>query len=132
METYDPQAIETKWQQLWESENAFHTPNAGPEDRDAYYVPPNAIPSQHLLPLEEIIAATFRQRTNTKKVNVEYDRLLERYGSELRILLDLPEEELADGTPSRIVDGIMKVRRGEVQITPGYDGEYGKIELFSS
>ena len=65
-------------------------------------------------------------------MNVEYDRLLDRYGSELRILLDLPEEELADGTPSRIVDGIMKVRRGEVQITPGYDGEYGKIELFSS
>ena len=28
MDTYDPQAIETKWQQLWESENAFHTPNA--------------------------------------------------------------------------------------------------------
>ena len=101
-------------------------------DRDAYYVPPNAIPSQYLLPLEEIIAAAFRQRTNTKKVNVEYDRLLDHYGSELRILLDLPEEELADGTPSRIVDGIMKVRRGEVQITPGYDGEYGKIELFSS
>jgi leucyl-tRNA synthetase len=38
METYDPQAIETKWQQLWESENAFHTPNAGPEAGDAYYV----------------------------------------------------------------------------------------------
>jgi uncharacterized protein (TIGR00375 family) len=99
-------------------------------DRKAGYVPPMRIPSRYLLPLEEIIAAAVGQRTNTKKVNVEYDRLLDRYGSELRILLDLDETELQDGTPSRIVEGIMKVRRGDVQITPGYDGEYGKIALF--
>jgi len=101
-------------------------------DRTAKYVPPNVIPSRHLLPLEEIIAAAVGQRANTKKVNTEYDRLLDRYGPELRILLDLEEEELADGTPPRIVEGIMKVRRGEVHITPGYDGEYGKIQLFTT
>ncbi len=101
-------------------------------DRTAKYIPPDAIPSQYLLPLEEIIAAAVGQRTNTKKVNTEYDRLLDRYGAELRILLDLAEEELADGTPPRIVEGIMKVRRGEVDITPGYDGEYGKIQLFTT
>ncbi|MBM4255444.1 MAG: DNA helicase UvrD [Deltaproteobacteria bacterium] len=99
-------------------------------DRDVGYAPALPIPSRYLLPLEEIIAAAVGQRTNTKKVNVEYDRLLDRYGSELRILLDLDEKEFADGTPPRIVAGIMKVRRGEVQITPGYDGEYGKIALF--
>src|SRR5436190_6994795 len=38
METYDPQAIETRWQKLWEDENAFHTPNAGPDAGNAYYV----------------------------------------------------------------------------------------------
>jgi uncharacterized protein (TIGR00375 family) len=99
-------------------------------DRKAGYMPPTRIPSRYLLPLEEIIAAAVGQRTNTKKVNVEYDRLLDRYGSELRILLDLDETELQDGTPPRIVEGIIKVRRGDVQITPGYDGEYGKIGLF--
>ena len=100
-------------------------------DRTAGYAPANLIPSHHLLPLEEIIAAAVGQRTNTKKVITEYDRLLDRFGSELRILLDLAEEELADGTPPRIVEGITKARRGEVRITPGYDGEYGKIELFA-
>lgn len=101
-------------------------------DRPVHYLPPHAIPSQHLLPLEEIIAAAVGQRTNTKKVNIEYDRLLDRYGSELRILLDLEQEELADGTPPRIVAGIVNVRRGDVHITPGYDGEYGKIQLFTT
>ncbi len=100
-------------------------------DRDPLYIPPAPIPAQHLLPLEEIIAAAVSQRTNTKKVTVEYDRLLKRYGSELSILLERTEAELADGTPSQIVEGILKVRRGEVQITPGYDGEYGKIGLFA-
>ena len=100
-------------------------------DRGAEYAPAKVIPAQHMLPLEEIIAAAVGQRTNTKKVTTEYDRLLDRYGSELRILLDLAEEELADGTPSRVVEGIVKVRRGEVRITPGYDGEYGKIGLFA-
>jgi leucyl-tRNA synthetase len=38
MDTYDPQAIETRWQKLWEDENAFHTPNAGPDAGNDYYV----------------------------------------------------------------------------------------------
>ena len=92
--------------------------------------PAGAIPARHLLPLEEIIAAALGQKPNTKKVNAEYDRLIERYGSELAILLDLEEEELAGYTPARVLAGIMKVRRGKVRITPGYDGVYGKIDLF--
>ena len=38
MDKYDPQAIETKWQRVWEAACAFHTPNAGPSADDAYYV----------------------------------------------------------------------------------------------
>ena len=30
MERYDPQAIEEKWQRVWEDERAFHTPNPAP------------------------------------------------------------------------------------------------------
>jgi leucyl-tRNA synthetase len=30
MERYDPQAIEAKWQRVWEDERAFHTPNPAP------------------------------------------------------------------------------------------------------
>lgn len=99
-------------------------------DREAGYVPASAIPAKHLLPLEEIIAAVLGQQPNTKKVQAEYDRLIAHYGSELSILLGLEEAELAEGTPARVLAGIMKVRRGEVRVTPGYDGVYGTIALF--
>ncbi|HEV8716012.1 MAG TPA: endonuclease Q family protein [Candidatus Binatia bacterium] len=99
-------------------------------DRAAGYQPADAIPARHLLPLEEIIAAALGQKPNTKRVNAEYDRLIERYSSELAILLDLEEAELAEGTPPRILAGILKARHGEVRIAPGYDGVYGKIGLF--
>src|SRR5919201_5822102 len=38
MDTYDPQAIETKWQQAWEDARAFYTPNAGPDAGNDFYL----------------------------------------------------------------------------------------------
>lgn len=100
-------------------------------DREEQGISTSTIPAKHLLPLEEVIAAAYGRKPNTKKVAAEYDRLVAWYGSELAILLERTEKELAEQTPDRIVEGILNVRRGAVQITPGYDGEYGKIELFA-
>src|SRR6266545_4894288 len=36
MDKYDPQAIETKWQRIWEESRAFNTPNAGIDGREFY------------------------------------------------------------------------------------------------
>jgi leucyl-tRNA synthetase len=33
MERYDPQAIEARWQKVWEDEDVFHTPNPPPNER---------------------------------------------------------------------------------------------------
>ncbi|MGE0684342.1 MAG: DNA helicase UvrD, partial [Candidatus Binatia bacterium] len=99
-------------------------------DREERAVPTGAIPAKHVLPLEEVIAAAYGQKPNTKKVTAEYDRLVKLYGSELAILLERTERELAEHAPPRILEGVVKVRHGAVNITPGYDGEYGKITLF--
>ena len=32
---------------------------------------------------------------------------------------------------SRLVEGILRVRQGLVTVHPGYDGVYGRVELFS-
>ncbi len=39
METYDPQAIEAKWQRVWEDERAFYTDDPAPgEEREKFYM----------------------------------------------------------------------------------------------
>ena len=32
--------------------------------------------------------------------------------------------------PSRVVEGVLRVRNGKVNIKPGFDGEYGEISIF--
>jgi uncharacterized protein (TIGR00375 family) len=99
-------------------------------DRPEGFIPRNAIPSIHLIPLEEIIAEAMGYRVGTKAVEAEYERLTERGGSEFRILLDATPEELASFVPANILEGIVRMRQGKVSIIPGHDGVYGKIDLF--
>ncbi len=99
-------------------------------DRREGFIPKNAIPSIHLIPLEEIIAEALGVRVGTKSVDAEYDRLIERGGSEFRILLDATPDELASFVPPNILEGIIRMRQGKVSIIPGHDGVYGKINLF--
>ncbi|MDI6764325.1 MAG: endonuclease Q family protein [Thermodesulfobacteriota bacterium] len=99
-------------------------------DRQEGFIPKNAIPSIHLIPLEEVIAGGLGVRVGTKTVEAEYDRLVERGGSEFHILLDAAPDELASFVPPRILEGIIRMRQGKVSIVPGHDGVYGKINLF--
>jgi uncharacterized protein (TIGR00375 family) len=99
-------------------------------DRPEGFIPKNAIPSIHLIPLEEIIAEAMGYRVGTKAVEAEYERLTERGGSEFKILLDATPDELASFVPTRVLEGIIRMRQEKVSIIPGHDGVYGKITLF--
>ena len=99
-------------------------------DRPEGFIPKNAIPSIHLIPLEEVIAEAINYRVGTKAVEAEYERLVERGGSEIRILLNATPDELASFVPPKILEAIIRMRQGKVSIVPGHDGVYGKITLF--
>ncbi len=100
-------------------------------DRPEGFVPEGVIPCKHLIPLQEIIAEALGQGVETKGVQNEYLRLVSIFGSEFRILLDLSPEELEKNTPGRVLEGIKRVRDEDLQITPGHDGVYGKIQIFA-
>jgi uncharacterized protein (TIGR00375 family) len=99
-------------------------------DRPEGFIPKNAIPSIHLIPLEEVIAEAMGYRVGTKAVETEYERLVERGGSEFRVLLEATPEELASYVSAKILEAIVRMRQGKVSIIPGHDGVYGKITLF--
>ncbi len=101
-------------------------------DRPWDYKPDNAVPQKHLIPLEEIIADALETMPGSKTVQMEYEKMLVKGGTEFEILLDRTKEELLKITNEKIVDAIMLVREGKVNVIPGYDGEYGKISIFGN
>lgn len=98
-------------------------------DREEGYIPQNSIPYKNVIPLMEIIAEALSTGKGTQKTLNEYNFITTQVGTEFDVLLEFPEEELRKKINSKIVEGIMKVRNGEVEIFPGYDGEYGKISI---
>jgi uncharacterized protein (TIGR00375 family) len=100
-------------------------------DKPNGYIPENAIPFKNLVPLKEIIAESFGCGEATKKVCMEYDRLIEKFISEFNILLNIGISDLASVLGERFAEGVKRMREGRISIVPGYDGEYGVVSVFS-
>jgi len=99
-------------------------------DRNEGFRPEGAPAFHSIIPLPEIIAETRKIGTNSKTVEKQYFNLLEALGNEFHVLMDCPLADIEhNGTPE-IARAVERVRRGEVHIEPGYDGEYGKITIF--
>jgi len=97
-------------------------------DRPEGFIPKDAIPFKTLLPLYEIISFAWGSgELYSKKVLQEHDKLIEKFGNELNILLNIPKEELLKATNEKIAEAIIKVREGKEKYKPGYDGNYGVV-----
>jgi uncharacterized protein (TIGR00375 family) len=98
-------------------------------DRPEGFVPENSIPYKRMIPLAEIIADTIGVGEASKAVKAEYQAIVPRLGTELEVLMELSEDKLLKELPIKIAKAIINVRNGNVNILPGYDGEYGTIEI---
>lgn len=102
------------------------------------FKPERAIPFRSIIPLEEIIAETLGVGTASKKVLAQYESMV-ALRPEFEILLDTDPEEIArlandgvaGGVGAAIAESVMRVRNGQVHIAPGYDGVFGKIQIYS-
>ena len=61
---------------------------------------------------------------------LEYNALVMKAGSEFDLLLNLPEEEVEKLGGEMMGAAVSRMRRREVSVEEGFDGEFGKICLF--
>jgi uncharacterized protein (TIGR00375 family) len=87
------------------------------------------VPFKSLIPLAEIISQATGVGVQSKTVAKVYDAMLDRHGTELGILLEHSLDDLVADTPERVLEGIAKMRSGDIHIDPGYDGVFGKVEI---
>ena len=99
-------------------------------DRKCGYRPNNAIGYAHMLPLSEILATAYGlNQPSASRVWKTYNLLIEHFGNEYNVLLDIPIEAIAQVSDKVVASTIKKVRSSTFRVAPGYDGVYGKMEL---
>lgn len=86
-------------------------------------------PYLHLIPLLEIIQRILGTSSpSTRRCTALYTHLLETFGDEIRILVDVPVAELQELNEG-VADAVGKLRTGRVQLFPGGGGRYGRFSF---
>jgi uncharacterized protein (TIGR00375 family) len=100
-------------------------------DRSADFKASDNIDFIRLVSLSEIIQAVLDIASpSSQKVWSIYNQLIEKFGDEYSILLDVSKEDLSTAVGIDMAEAIVRVRQGNVQVIPGYDGVYGQLVLF--
>ena len=101
-------------------------------DREKNFKQENSPPYKCLIALEEIISKALEKGANTKAVQKEYMKLINALGNELKVLQKADIEEIKKVSSFKIGEAIKRVKSGNISINPGYDGEYGSINIFGN
>ncbi len=109
---------------LYRVQELAHRPHGyAPKHRQGY---------QSIIPLADILSEIFDVGPKSKKVTIVYEKTLEKSGPELDLLLKKSPADIdALGIPL-LGAAIKKMRSGQVDIAPGFDGEYGRVRLFTA
>ena len=99
-------------------------------EKDARVRGKKRVAYRNLVPLAEIIADTLQVGVNTKTTRSEYNGLIEKLGSEFNIILHARLEDIEQASSAALAKAIDRVRRGEINIQPGYDGVFGVVKVF--
>jgi uncharacterized protein (TIGR00375 family) len=98
-------------------------------DRKNNEKPQKYVPFKKIVPLDQIIASVMNKELTSQIVQKTYFEIINRIGPEFDIFLKIDENELEDKIDKKVFEGIKNVKKGNVIIKPGYDGEFGKVEI---
>lgn len=99
-------------------------------NRQAPQKPPQAADFEYIVPLPEIIAEIKNMGPNSKGVQQRFRQIIAQFGSEFTFLREAPIEDIQKLLGPVYAEAIQRVRNHIVNLTPGYDGTYGVIQIF--
>lgn len=100
-------------------------------DRKPEHQPENAIPFVKMVPLVDILSEIFQVGPGSKKVLGGYENALNILGPEFKIVKDLDADAIKRAGIPFLAEAVMRMRSGDIQISGGYDGEFGVVKIFS-
>ena len=92
---------------------------------------PQQKPFESLAPLPEVIAACTGSSETSKKTQARYQAMLQQLGSEFYILRQAGFEDIQRVAGPAVAEGIRRLRLGQVERVPGYDGAFGHVVLLT-
>ncbi len=99
-------------------------------DRSQDQCAPNSHPYYSLVQLVDILSEIFKVGPKSKKVMKNYQTAIDVLGPELEILHTLAPEVIDSAGIPLLGEAIRRIRNREIEVLPGYDGEYGQVLIF--
>ncbi|WP_167527878.1 UvrD-helicase domain-containing protein [Desulfosarcina alkanivorans] len=99
--------------------------------RPAGIMPARAFPFYRLIPLVDLLSEILKVGAQSKKVTRTYLKVLETLGNELNILHRLEKKTIRSAGVPLLAEAIGRMRDNRVSFSPGYDGQYGTVQIFN-
>jgi PHP family Zn ribbon phosphoesterase len=87
-------------------------------------------PFRTMIALRQIIAEALGRGVETKAVAGVYHKLVDELLGELPVLTNVPASAIESIAGERVAEGVVRARGGNVTISPGFDGEYGRVSIW--
>ena len=99
-------------------------------DRKEGQKPSHSSPYFSIIRLEHILSEILRVGPGSRKIKQAYQTALAKLGSEFNILHNLDTDAIEQAGIPLLVEAVQRMRRREIDVIPGYDGEYGRVRIF--
>lgn len=101
------------------------------QDDSGFTLAANGRPAfKSIVGLQQIVAEGLRRGVNTKGVQAQYHTLVSEFISELDVLMNASIRDISRVAGERIAEGVSRVRKGDIAIESGYDGQFGKVSVW--
>lgn len=105
------------------------TDNAFPDSKEPDPIAAAHAPFESISPLPELIAAAEGFSPSSVKVSRIYETLLNELGNEFFLLREAETSDIAAVSSEKIAKAVTCLRQGKVHWNPGFDGQFGSMEL---